>query len=147
MALNLGTLFFRMGADTRGLEKATRNSYWTHKLEQGTQFFTMSLSLDNTMKTYTVRFIGDYSATKIDDAHWNVSGTLETYSGATPNIMTESDLDTALGGGGGGSTSEEEFYNMPILILKDATSGALTHTLPSTASSTNQSTQRLPVLR
>ena len=114
------------------------HSYWVHKLEQGTQFFSMSLSLDNTMKTYTVRFIGDYSATKIDDAHWNVSGTLETYSGATPNIMTESDLDTALGGGGGGSTSEEEFYNMPILVLKDATSGALTHTLPSTASSTNK---------
>ena len=114
------------------------HSYWVHKLDQGTQFFTMALSLDNTMKTYTVRFIGDYSASKIDDANWNVSGRLETYSGATPNIMTESDLDTALGGGGGGSTSEEEFYNMPILILKDATSGPQTHTLATTASSANK---------
>ena len=71
------------------------NRLGQYKLNQGADWFTISLPLGSGFKTYDMRFIADqgYSAQYDGVMFWNVSAKMET-----PNIsaLTESETNTAL---------------------------------------------------
>ena len=74
-------------------EYAIFQAWWKYKISSGSDWFTISLPLGDGFKTYTCRFVGDYSESSKPVLYHEVSAKLECLVGSP---LTEAELDDLL---------------------------------------------------